>query len=150
MNMAFSNTTLGFYPLAMQAAYKAKGTWPDDAEVVTGEDYALFSGAGNPGFLPHRNEDTGAMEWVAAPTPPPDEITTRNAATLASLISVASDAAFTIQCSAAAGNPRDGDSDRLLALQRYVDQLRDVDLTQPEPDWPPVPDFLNHSAASAV
>lgn len=50
--------------------------------------------------------------------------------------------AFTIQSSAALGNPRDGDSDKLLALQRYADVLRDVDLTVAEPVWPSAPEFL--------
>lgn len=47
-----------------------------------------------------------------------------------------------IQCSAAIGNSRDGDDVNLLALQQYVDQLRDVDVTTTSPDWPAQPSFL--------
>ena len=85
----------------------------------------------------------GEIAEYVAPVPTLEQMTARNAAKLAALTKVALTAIDTIQCSAAAGNPRDGDSDKLLALQQYVDQLRDVDLTQPEPAWPPLPDFLN-------
>lgn len=44
-----------------------------------------------------------------------------------------------IQCSAAVSNPRNGDSENLLALQQYVDQLRDVDLTANPAVFPPFP-----------
>lgn len=47
-----------------------------------------------------------------------------------------------IQSSAAAGNPREGDAQNLLALQQYVDQLRDVDVTAVNPAWPAQPSFL--------
>lgn len=50
---------------------------------------------------------------------------------------------FTIQCSAAAGNPRDGDNEQLLQLQQYVDTLRDVDLSQVSPAWPTPPDIVH-------
>lgn len=46
-----------------------------------------------------------------------------------------------IQCSAVVGNPRDGDSDNLLALQQYVDQLRNVDADNPV--WPEIPSILS-------
>lgn len=48
---------------------------------------------------------------------------------------------ITIQCSAAAGNPREADASDLLALQQYVDQLRDVDLDNPV--WPEPPSILS-------
>ncbi|WP_265100879.1 tail fiber assembly protein [Klebsiella aerogenes] len=41
-----------------------------------------------------------------------------------------------IQCSAVVGNPRDGDAENLLALQQYVDELRDVDVQVENPMWP--------------
>ncbi|WP_368750158.1 tail fiber assembly protein [Klebsiella aerogenes] len=85
----------------------------------------------------------GEIAEYVAPVLTLEQTTARNAVKLAFLTKAALTAIDTIQCSAAAGNPRDGDSDKLLALQQYVDQLRDVDLTQAEPAWPPVPDFLN-------
>lgn len=45
-----------------------------------------------------------------------------------------------IQSSVAVGNMRKNDDDNLLALQQYIDQLRDVDLSNPT--WPPVPVLL--------
>lgn len=48
-----------------------------------------------------------------------------------------------IQCSAAVNNPRTGDPENLLALQQYVDQLRDVDLTLARPAWPEPPSYLS-------
>jgi len=42
-----------------------------------------------------------------------------------------------IQCSAAAGNSRDDDSNSLMVLQQYVD------LKQAQPAWPPVPEFID-------
>lgn len=50
--------------------------------------------------------------------------------------------AFAIQSSAALGSPHDGDGEKLLQLQQYADALRSVDLTQAEPAWPNIPDFL--------
>lgn len=47
-----------------------------------------------------------------------------------------------IQASAAVANPRDGDADKMLALQQYVDQLRDVDLTASPLQLPVAPDGL--------
>lgn len=58
-----------------------------------------------------------------------------------SLLAKTSLAITVIRCSAVSGNPRDSDSEKLLELQRYVDQLRDVDLTQAEPVWSAKPDF---------
>lgn len=55
----------------------------------------------------------------------------------------ASAAIAMIQASAAIGNPRAGDADNLLLAQHYLDELRDVDITQAEPVWPEVPDFMN-------
>lgn len=47
-----------------------------------------------------------------------------------------------IGVAAAAGNPRDSDADNLLALQQYVDQLHDVDLTQSPLQLPATPGAL--------
>lgn len=52
-------------------------------------------------------------------------------------------AAFMLQASAALNVPREGDTDSLLAFQQYADALRDVDLTQAEPVWPPRPEIIN-------
>ncbi|GAL57070.1 putative tail fiber assembly protein [Pseudescherichia vulneris NBRC 102420] len=46
-----------------------------------------------------------------------------------------------IQSSKTVGNARESDSSNLLALQQYVDQLRDVDLSNPA--WPPAPALAN-------
>lgn len=67
----------------------------------------------------------------------------KNTATLNSLMRAALAAISVIQCSAAAGSPRDGDSAELLALQQYVDQLRDVDLTALPMALPTLPASLN-------
>lgn len=60
-----------------------------------------------------------------------------------SLTAKAASAITTIQSSAAVGNPRNGDPENLLALQQYVDQLRDVDLTLASPAWPEPPSYLS-------
>ncbi|MRT11101.1 hypothetical protein GJV07_02200 [Enterobacteriaceae bacterium RIT711] len=52
-------------------------------------------------------------------------------------------AAFMLQASAALNVPREGDTDSLLAFQQYADALRDVDLTQAEPVWPPRPEIIS-------
>lgn len=46
-------------------------------------------------------------------------------------------AIVSIQCSAAVGNPRDGDTENLLALQQYVDRLRNPDFST-APEKPPI------------
>lgn len=46
-----------------------------------------------------------------------------------------------IQSSVTVGNARESDSSNLLALQQYIDQLRDVDLNNPI--WPPAPALAN-------
>jgi hypothetical protein len=61
---------------------------------------------------------------------------------LSARLSKAAGFAFAIQSSAAVGNPRDGDSNHLLKLQEYADELRDVDLTATEPVWPAIPSFI--------
>lgn len=60
-----------------------------------------------------------------------------------SLTAKAASAITTIQSSAAVGNPRNGDPENLLALQQFVDQLRDVDLTLASPAWPEPPSYLS-------
>lgn len=47
-----------------------------------------------------------------------------------------------LQCSAAVGNQRDSDADNLLALQRYVDELRNVDLTANPVTFPVMPESI--------
>ncbi|WP_370611818.1 phage tail protein [Klebsiella aerogenes] len=60
-----------------------------------------------------------------------------------SLTAKAVSAITSIQSSAAVGNPRNDDPENLLALQQYVDQLRDVDLTLASPAWPEPPSYLS-------
>lgn len=63
----------------------------------------------------------------------------KNQATNSALVMKTVIPIITIQASAANNNPRDGDSESLLALQQYLDELRDVDLTLTDPDWPVFP-----------
>jgi hypothetical protein len=69
-------------------------------------------------------------------------ILNRNKKVLSARLSKAAGFAFAIQSSVAIGNPRDGDSDNLLALQQYADALRDVDLATADPAWPEIPSFM--------
>ena len=126
MTTYFSNTTKGFYPLRKLSAYKEAGTWPEDAAEITDDDYEAFSGTGKVGYTPHRNEDTGVMEWLAIPEEEASANLVRSVAVSdgEQLISVLREIGV-LQCSAAVGNPRDGDADRLLELQQQVDRLRD-------------------------
>lgn len=66
----------------------------------------------------------------------------KNTARRKSLMADAAVAAFSIQASAAIGNPREGDADNLLLIQQYADALRDVDVTLTEPVWPAEPECL--------
>lgn len=76
---------------------------------------------------------------IANPPPTQEQIVASNTLTRQKLVNIALANIGIIQCSAAVANPRDGDADNLLALQQYIDELRNVDLTRSPLQLPATP-----------
>lgn len=67
----------------------------------------------------------------------------KNTARRNSLVMEATNFISMIQCSSAVKDPRPNDAILLIEFREYIDELRDVDLTLAEPDWPPKPEIIN-------
>lgn len=141
----FSAARQGFYLFEHMDDYVSAGSWPGDIVAVSDNDHDEFSG-GIPAHKLLAVDDDGEMSCVDAEDADElqiQEILSSNTSTFNRLVAVAANSIAVIQASTAAGNPRENDTENLLALQQYLDALRDVDLILPDPAWPPIPEFMN-------
>lgn len=107
---------------------KALGPYPDDTTTLSPE------GVPFPVW--------GGESWATDAESENEQMVRQNTATYNRLLAAALSTIGVLNCSAAADKPRDGDADKLLELQQYVDQLRDVDPMASPMALPPQPASL--------
>lgn len=140
MQYYYSAVNNAFYPTVLRQKYAER--WPDDAVSVSDSVFNEYGISIPPDGKIRVAGSDGLPAWGDIPPPALEQVIATNTIIFNRLMTTATVAAFAVQSSAMVGNPRDGDSDRLLQLQQYLDALRDVDLTQQVPDWPPAPPFI--------
>ncbi|MFV0570230.1 MAG: tail fiber assembly protein [Citrobacter portucalensis] len=140
---AYSAVTNAFYPVALKSDYENADSWPKDALEVDDSVYLEFSASQPPAGKRRGAGETGLPAWFEIPVNVADSgIHLSNLQQRDALLTTCAAYSFAIQSSAVLDKPREGDNEALLSLQQYADNLRDVDLTLAEPDWPEVPTFL--------
>lgn len=139
----YSATNNAFYPAALYLDYLVFGTWPTDAAPVDDSVYSEFAANAAPAGKTRAAGDDGLPCWIDTPAPTQEQIVVSNTRYRQKLVNAALAAIGVLQSSAAAGKPRDGDADKLLELQQYVDELRDVNPNTSPMALPPQPASLN-------
>lgn len=139
----FSATQNMFYHESLKLNYELSGTWPEDAVVCDDSVYQEFAADQPPVNKVRIVGPDNMPAWGDILSLTAEQTVAINTLICNKLASTAALAIAKIQCSAAVGNPREGDGDNLLALQQYVDTLRDVDLTVSPMVLPTVPAIIS-------
>lgn len=140
---AYSAVTNAFYPVALKSDYENVDSWPKDAQEVDDSVYQEFSASQPPAGKRRGAGENGLPVWFEIPVNVVGSgIHLSNLQQRDALLAKCAAYAFALHSSTELNNPRVGDGAALLALRQCADALRDVDLTQVEPDWPEPPPLL--------
>lgn len=72
--MHYSASFNTFFPDEYREAYEASGRWPNDAILVTGEEYATYAQGQPPAGMQRGADESGRPTWVALPPSTLEEV----------------------------------------------------------------------------
>lgn len=67
MNLCYSKTTNGFYPIEFKEDYEKAGTWPTDTVEITKVEQATYQGQNPPDGFKLGADENGRPVWVEVP-----------------------------------------------------------------------------------
>lgn len=140
MEMVFSKSTYGFYPVEDRETYEYSGTWPSDVVAVSLDEQLSIREAISRGEIVNQHEDGS---WIfEKPIPNALEVAaeaekkkSRFLAIAAEQIKILTEATNTD----IVANPKASDSALLLQWQKYRQSIRSVDIDGEDINWPKQP-----------
>lgn len=137
----YSATTNGAYPQSDIEIYKATGTWPDDAVLMSAEVFSEFFSELPPAGKIRVAGPDGLPAWADTPKPSIEELINQAEQQKQRRIDDAMQSISVIQLKLQAGRKLTGEETlRLNQTLDYIDEVEATDIsTAPDIIWPPTP-----------
>lgn len=137
----YSATTNGAYPQSDIEIFKATGTWPDDAVLMSAEVFSEFFSELPPAGKIRVAGPDGLPAWADTPKPSIEELINQAEQQKQRRIDDAMQSISVIQLKLQAGRKLTGEETlRLNQTLDYIDEVEATDIsTAPDIIWPPTP-----------
>lgn len=123
----FSGSKVGFYAASLkESVYDQADAWPDDAVLMSDEDYILYSGPAPDGKILGSSQN-GAPSWIDAPKPTDAELVSQAEARKIQLLSEASIEISPLQDAVDEGMATEEEVARLSGWKKYRVSVNRVD-----------------------
>lgn len=134
----FSPSRIGFYPESQKDLYDAADSWPDDAVLVSQEQWIEFTGSPPEGKVIGVTKQ-GIPKWVDAPKPSPEQLIEMAESKKSALLIKVSGEIAPLQDAVDLDMATNEEVSKLAGLKKYRVLLSRVDASKaPNIEWPEI------------